>query len=726
MYKLSFSVFLSLILSITISKGQSIQIVEGDTLFLCQPGLVTLHAVTTGVDTSELVSSIELNSQDDVYSGIIDIGFPFVFYGNTYTQCLLSTNGYITFDLSNAGMNSPWVIPLGTSIPDLFYPSNSIFGPWQDLYPGAPTALSPGYVSYATTGTAPNRKFIFNLCEVPMYSCTQEVFSGQIILYETTNYFEFHITEKVVCPNWNSGQAVMGCQNEYNNLGTAMYNSSTQWTATNQAWRMIPVSTTNYTFFDIPYDPIPVYVPNQLIWSLNGNPVGIGDSINLTISQDGYAVVSFAGCFGTSSIDAGSDTIVFLLDNLNINDSRQISPCYNIDENELYVEFVQNNEPLLLTWFDSLGNVLQVSQNVFQFDTLKNVAEGSYKLHVVKPSGCEFEITYQMPKRQIVPDFTVSPNMICQSTPVNFTNITSGSYNNQSWGFGDGISSTDSNTTHIYQDFGLFDVILTVWNDTFDCMISDTMTIVVNGNIIANFNSSDVLCETETLYLLDESLPLPISWEWSYNNNIFSTEKETEIVFNQPGTYDISLVVTDSLCGIDSITKTYVINSFPIVNIVGDTFFCPGERVILDAGNPGLIFNWSSGQVTQTITMEIYETQVFSVTVDNQGCKTTDYITVNANCNFYFPNAFSPNRDGFNDRYKPHLVNMLGYEMFIYNRWGELIYNYRGYGDSSVDEGWDGTIFGDIAPIGTYVFTAVGTTISGNILQEKGNFVLLR
>jgi gliding motility-associated-like protein len=69
---------------------------------------------------------------------------------------------------------------------------------------------------------------------------------------------------------------------------------------------------------------------------------------------------------------------------------------------------------------------------------------------------------------------------------------------------------------------------------------------------------------------------------------------------------------------------------------------------------------------------------------------------------------------------------MLGYEMFIYNRWGELIYNYRGYGDSSIDEGWDGTIFGESAPIGTYVYSAVGTTVTGEIIKEKGNFVLIK
>ena len=47
---------------------------------------------------------------DDSYSNIIDLGFDFDFYGTTYNKMLISTNGYITFDTSNAYSFSPWLI----------------------------------------------------------------------------------------------------------------------------------------------------------------------------------------------------------------------------------------------------------------------------------------------------------------------------------------------------------------------------------------------------------------------------------------------------------------------------------------------------------------------------------------------------------------------------------------------------------------------------------------
>jgi gliding motility-associated-like protein len=708
------------------AQAQAIVIVEGDTLYLCQPGPVTLHAVSSGIDTSQLVSSVALNSVDDTYSGVINIGFPFVFYGTPYNQCLLSTNGYITFDLAGAGGFSPWTIAAANSIPTAAFPTNSIMGPWQDTYPGAPGASSPGYVSYATTGTAPFRKFIFNFCDVPMYSCVQQKFSGQIILYETTNEFEFHIKEKVICSNWNGGRAILGCQNANGTLATAIYNSPTQWSATNQAWRMTPNGNNNYTYTTIPYNPVPVYVPNQLQWTWNGSPAGNGDSVIINVTQSGIAVVSFAGCFGTSSISAGSDTIHIIVDQLVTNQSRKVSACYNLFENELYAAFPQNTEPLQITWLDSLGNVLEVHSNVISFDTLKNVAEGGYQLHIVKPSGCEYDYLYKMPKRLINPSFTVAPNLICQYAPVTFTNNSTGIINNYAWGFGDNSSATTYNATHSYSDFGDYAVVLTVWNDTFQCMFSDTVNIYVNKNIVADINSFSFFCETDPIYFSDQSNPYPVSWQWINNNTVFATTKDAEITFYQPGSYDITLIVTDSLCGKDTITKSYFVNAYPIVNIAGDTFFCPGELVTLDAGNPGYEFMWSTGATTQTISMEVYETQQFSVEVNNQGCKTSDAITVYVNCNFYFPNAFSPNGDGYNDRFRPHLVNMESYEVYIYNRWGEMVYSFRGYGNSSDEVGWDGTYRGEKAPLGTYVYTAVGKTIKGQPVEKKGNFALLR
>ena len=59
------------------------------------------------IDMDPFNSGTNLNGLgDDIYSGIIDIGFDFCFYGNIFNQLLISTNNYVTFDLTNALVRS--------------------------------------------------------------------------------------------------------------------------------------------------------------------------------------------------------------------------------------------------------------------------------------------------------------------------------------------------------------------------------------------------------------------------------------------------------------------------------------------------------------------------------------------------------------------------------------------------------------------------------------------
>src|SRR5690606_15555371 len=67
---------------------------------------------------------------------------------------------------------------------------------------------------------------------------------------------------------------------------------------------------------------------------------------------------------------------------------------------------------------------------------------------------------------------------------------------------------------------------------------------------------------------------------------------------------------------------------------------------------------------------------------------------------FYIPNAFSPN--GVNKFFRPEgqFINFSFYEMVIFNRWGEKLFETRDF-----FEGWDGTVDGEDAQDGTYVYS---------------------
>lgn len=63
-----------------------------------------------------------------------------------------------------------------------------------------------------------------------------------------------------------------------------------------------------------------------------------------------------------------------------------------------------------------------------------------------------------------------------------------------------------------------------------------------------------------------------------------------------------------------------------------------------------------------------------------------------------FPNAFSPNGDGINDKYQAkEYENIKEFHAYIFNRWGQKLYEW-----TDPAEGWDGTYNGQDVKEGTY------------------------
>jgi hypothetical protein len=86
-------------------------------------------------------------SNSVVSSSAINIGFPFKFYENTYSQLYVSRNGFLTFH--------NWQLSRGQSfIPDASLPNDIIAPYWT------PLAHVNGYVRYLHGGTTPNRWFV--------------------------------------------------------------------------------------------------------------------------------------------------------------------------------------------------------------------------------------------------------------------------------------------------------------------------------------------------------------------------------------------------------------------------------------------------------------------------------------------------------------------------------------------------------------------------------------
>ena len=94
----------------------------------------------------------------------------------------------------------------------------------------------------------------------------------------------------------------------------------------------------------------------------------------------------------------------------------------------------------------------------------------------------------------------------------------------------------------------------------------------------------------------------------------------------------------------------------------------------------------------------------------------------------YLPNAFSPNGDGTNDRFLP-FVDARSVQRIVvlrvYDRWGALIHEALEVPPNDPNAGWDGTIRGEPAPVGTYTFTVEVLFLDGRSVRYGGEVLLV-
>ncbi len=177
-----------------------------------------------------------------------------------------------------------------------------------------------------------------------------------------------------------------------------------------------------------------------------------------------------------------------------------------------------------------------------------------------------------------------------------------------------------------------------------------------------------------------------------------------------PGIYTITYTSPGPLCPAND-SYTITIEDFPIVDGGPDITTCVGNQITL-TGSGANTYSWNFGlQNGFPYLPNVGETEFIVQGTTNAGCSGTDtvIVTVLEDCIeedeiiFWVPNTFTPDNDQFNQNW--HVVFYSGFdpfffELYLFNRWGELIWESR-----DVNAGWDGTYFnGRKCPDGVYTW----------------------
>lgn len=219
------------------------------------------YAVTSIPFVNQTNNGTQLFMGDDTQQGPFNIGFTFCFFGQTYTQFWVGSNGWISFSPGQPTTFTSQPIPTGNAL----VPKNCIMGPWQDWHPGI-----GGQIRYQVQGVAPCRKLVVSWTNMPMFSCTGNQGTFHIVIHESTNVIENHIQSKPACLQWQGGTATQGVHNAAGTVAIAVPGrNSTAWIATNDAYRWTPNGPT---------------VTPTLTWYQVGNPVAIGTGPTITVN----------------------------------------------------------------------------------------------------------------------------------------------------------------------------------------------------------------------------------------------------------------------------------------------------------------------------------------------------------------------------------------------------------------------------------------------------------
>ncbi len=255
------------------------------------------------------------------------------------------------------------------------------------------------------------------------------------------------------------------------------------------------------------------------------------------------------------------------------------------------------------------------------------------------------------------PAFSALPNSGCAPLTVFFADTTGNGTSTLSWDFGDGTSGSGSTVDHTYTTEGSYDVTLAISSaDGCTSEITVVDAVVVAGQL------SGVLSATPNPTDV-ENTTVALSASGS-SGDIVSWWWDLGTV--PPGTSEEESLIVD----------------FPAE---------PGNYPVL------LVVRTAAGCV-DTVRSEVV-------------------ITLNGVIEM--PNIFSPNGDGYNDRFLPLDLNGVAGRLEIFNRWGQSLYT-----TTTLEQGWNGKVDGSAVPEGTYYFIVTPTETDAEV--RTGHVTLTR
>jgi gliding motility-associated-like protein len=198
-------------------------------------------------------------------------------------------------------------------------------------------------------------------------------------------------------------------------------------------------------------------------------------------------------------------------------------------------------------------------------------------------------------------DFTAAPLSTCVGTAVNFnsTSTTNGgpAITQYSWNFGDGVTVTTNNPSHVYTTPGTYTITLVVTNANggVDSEVKPNYITILPAPTVA-FSVSGLGCTVPLTVGFNNtsSSGANFTYAWNFGNGQNSNQQNpANITYNAAGTYGVQLTVTNTTTGCAaSFTDSIVVSNFQ-AGITAPATGCVGSAVTFQDNSTAGANQWN-------------------------------------------------------------------------------------------------------------------------------------
>lgn len=268
-------------------------------------------------------------------------------------------------------------------------------------------------------------------------------------------------------------------------------------------------------------------------------------------------------------------------------------------------------------------------------------------------------------------------------------------------------------------------------------ILTDTMHVTFcTPEVEAVVLSKDTLCEGDCISFSPVVHNYPQQYQWTFpggNPATSNVSAPATVCYAHAGTYPFTLIVSNSN-GADTFSGEVVVYETPHGRFDDTTITVPYKTdVTMPPCADGLTTDWYKDNelvcagCTQLQVEARYFQSVYHCVVRNGDC--TDSCVyklqvIDIPHDLWLPDAFSPNGDGRNDVF--HIItdnpNVLVINLSVFDRWGQRVFT-----SNMNNDGWDGTVHGAPAELGTY-YWMIRYKILGSetVYSKKGDVTVVR